>query len=475
MFLRFIFLIVLFICVSFFGGDAVWGRTVYVSSSIGNDENNGSEQNPLRTIKRAIEKGDTILLRCGDVFYENVSLSNCYLSKYNKGPLPIICGYKRISSAVWEKVEKNIWRIFLKGDGFCGHSVSLESSVANNVGCIHEYDCDKIHGRKLQYRSQLKKNWDFWQTEHFRREETRDVDFDTLYLFLNSDPNLLYLEFSIGMNGVTMNNATIENVQIEGFGRHGIAAQTHSIIRNCKIDAIGGMTPIGSTNFTALGNGVEFYVARDVDSCLVENCVISRCYDCGVTIQASERGQATPSNIIVQKNLIKDCCQGWEDFLRNDSNVVYLNCAFQENVVVNSGKTSGFDYPNRFKYCHVLGNNFKGNKGMVIKKNIFVGGNYYCSGAYKGEYKSNVWMGNVCYIKRGDYILSNYTGTKDVIRIPIEKGNYKSLKAATNGAIAKYREMTGDRTTRFVVKNEGFLSKKIRKEKTKNENRISKL
>lgn len=137
---------------------------------------------------------------------------------------------------------------------------------------------------------------------------------------------------------------------------------------------------------------------------------------------------------------------------------------FEENTVLNIGQTSGFGYPkDRFKYCHVLGNNFKGDKGMIIRNNTFVGGNYYCSGAYRDKYKSNVWEGNVCIIKRGDYILSNYMGTKDVIRIPTKKGDFKTLAEATEDAIRRYRELTGDETTRFVIKSDRKIKRCVAK------------
>ena len=439
-------------------------RVIYVSSSQGNDKNDGfSTASPVSTIVMALTKGDSILLKCGDVFYESVRLQHCYLSQYANGRLPVICGYKRVVAPRWEKVEDNIWKISLSDGNYNGNTANALSSMANNIGCLHDIINDSIHGRKVRYRELLKHNWDIWQTDHFNARETIPSDFDSLYLYLNGNPNKLCIEFSVGSSGVVMSNATVEGIRIEGFGGHGIAAKSNSTIRNCVIDAIGGKTQVGYEVFTSLGNGVEFYVSENISECLVENCKVSRCYDCGITIQGSDCGQATPSNIIVRNNLIFDCCQGWEDFLRNDSNVVFKDCVFENNIILNSGKTSGFNYPPRFKYCHVLGNNFNGNKGMVIKDNIFVGGNFYCSGAYKGKYKSNVWKKNTCFIKRGEYILSNYVGTADVIRIPTEKGNYGSLKKATLAAISRYREMTGDMTTRFVIEKENKLNKRIAK------------
>lgn len=442
-------------------------RVIYVSSSTGNDTNNGTmPSTPLRTIKKALQIGDTVYIKSGDVYYESFMLKNKFLFSYGEGGKPVISGYKRIKTAKWVQIEPNVWRILLNQSGYDGFE-TRPSSFQNNIGCIHEYDTDKIHGRKLQYRNQLKENWDFWQTENFKREETKPSDYDTLYLYLEKSPNELKLEFSVGTTGMSLENSAIENIRIEGFGCHGIAGRNKSVVRNCEIDGIGGMTQIGYQNYVCLGNGIEFYVSENIEDCLVEKCKVSRCYDCGITIQGGRCGQATPRNIEVRDNVIVECCQGWEDFLNNDDNVVYLNCIFEDNIVINSGGNAGFGYPSRFKYCHVLGNSLKGFKGMIIRNNTFVGGNFYIGGFNSIQYKSNIWENNLCYIKRGDFILSNYVGKADVIRIPIEKGKYKSLKAATNAAILKYREMTGDMTTRFVIEKEGKLNRRMRKLKKK--------
>lgn len=457
-----IFSILLLLC-------AITARSsvVYVSSSIGDDRNSGLTINtPIKNIKTAIGMADTILLKCGDVFYEHVSLNGNYLSCYGQGKKPVLSGYKRVKTARWQRAGNNIWKISLNDIGFEGFRVG-ESSLLNNIGCIHEYDIDSIHGRKVQNRGLLKENWDFWQTEHYSRKDTKPEDFDTLYLYLHTNPNDLKLEFSVGTTGVSMRNSTVSDVRIEGFGCHGIAGKSNSVIKNCEIDGIGGMTQIGFQYFVSLGNGVEFYVSENIEDCVVEQCKISRCYDCGVTIQGGRCGQATPHNIAIRKSVIYDCCQGWEDFLNNDDNVVYQNCVFEDNIVLNSGKTGGFGYPTRFKYCHVLGNSLKGYKGMIIRNNTFVGGNYYVGGITPIQYKSNIWLGNVCYIKRGDFILSNYVGTADVVRIPKEKGVFKSLKVATNEAIFKYREMTNDMTTRFIIEDERKINKRIARLKKK--------
>ena len=441
-------------------GVSINAKTLYVSSSVGNDNNTGIREDiPLSTIRKAISIADTIYLHAGDIFYETLNVNGKYLSRYGEGTNPTICGYRRLNSPRWEFQGNHVWKLNLLAPQFTGFPV-IQSSMSNNICCIHEYDRDLIHGRKVRYRREMKSNWDFWQTEKIN--DAVSSDYDSLYLYYTGDPNKLDLEFSVYDTGIVCSNCTIDGINLVGFG-FGVSAKEHSIIKRCRVDAIGGRMVDEGWRYTCYGNGIEFYVSRNIHDCLVEDCYVSRCYDCGITIQASERGEASPKNIIIRNNLISQCCEGWEDFLRNDPDVVYENCVFESNTIVNSGD-SGWGYPaSRFKYCHVLGNNVRGNKGMIIRNNTFAGGNYYCSGAYQGKYASNVWENNVCYIQRGDFILGNYTGTKDVIRIPIDKGYYKSLNEATKVAIKEYRMLTGDMTTKFVICSPNSIKRKARK------------
>lgn len=438
-------------------------RIVYVSSSIGNDRNTGMDPaEPVKTIERALTIGDTILLKSGDVFYERAVLKNKYMSRYGRGEKPELNGLRTLLGNPWKKVSGNVWVIDLTSVKTSGFEVK-GSSLYNNVGCFYEIDNDKLHGRKCEKREKLENDWDFFQSDVITYHTQKERCFDILYLYYRGNPNDLHLAISIGSRyGLTIHDSEVEEISIKGFGSGGIRFYGTSTIRNCRVDMIGGSMMLYGRQTTSLGNGIDIYVQQNASNCLIEGNYITRCFDCGCSIQAENSGQATPRNIVFRNNLITNCCQGWEDFLRNDDNVKFENCVFEDNVVLNIGQTSGFGYPkSRFKYCHILGNNFKGDKGMIIRNNTFVGGNYYCSGAYRDKYKSNVWQGNVCYLERDDYILSNYMGTKDVIRIPTEKGKFKSLKVATDDAIKRYRELTGDMTTRFVIKSETAINRRI--------------
>ena len=439
-----------------------FAKAVYVSASQGNDVHSGlTFDNPIKHISKALTIGDTIYLKAGDIFFETVDFTGKYVTRYGKGKDPVICGFKHIETPQWIQVDENIWKINLKGNYYTG--ITGEDYRLNNIGCIYDCEKDAVHGRKVQYKKDLSEEWDFWQTPFYKTEDVKSDSFDWLYLYMKTNPNRLKLSLSVGVTGVKISNGKISHVQIRGFGRHGIAAGSNVDISHCRIDIIGGSMQIGYKNFVCLGNGIEFYVAKDIANSKVEKCEISRCYDCGATIQGSGKQDATPSNILIRKNYIHDCCQGWEDFLRNGEKDNFNNCIFTENLLIDNGNRIAFGYDrSRFKFCQVLGNNLTGNRGMIIKNNVFINGNYYCSGAYQNRYASNVWIGNICYIQKGQFLLGNYTGTKDVIRIPVDKGYFSSLDEATEAAISQYRKLTGDETTTFIIADKKKM-KRIKK------------
>ncbi len=425
----------LFLCIS------AAGESVYVSSSMGDDTNSGlSAESPLRTIEAAMKKPGDVFLKAGDIFYGSVVCRGRNLSRYGEGANPVVSGYKRLSGSKWQRVSRRVWRLDLRGTGFSGAGVSAASSLLNNIGCLHEYDKDAIHGRRVQFREDLKQDWDFWQvdTTYIGMDP---ACFDYLYLYSRRNPNRMKLELSIGTRALIVGDAIIDGVDFVGFG-FGIAGHSRTVVRNCRIDAIGGMLQIGYPVFVCYGNGIEFYLNEDIEDCLVEHCWVSRCYDAGMTIQGSEHPGATPRNIVFRGNVVSHCCQAWEDFLRNGDDVLFVNCRFEQNLVFGSGD-SGFGYADgRFKYCNVLGNNVEGDRGMIIRDNVFVGGNYYCSSPFRKKFRSNVWEGNRCYLTPGSFLLSNYRGTDYVIRVQQDGNEF---------VIARYRELTGDLSTEFVI------------------------
>lgn len=421
----------------------LYGNVAYVSTSIGSDSNDGyTSSAPLHSIKKALAMADTVLLRCGDSFFEcEVELYGKTLSYYGQGTKPLLCGFKVLEKPKWEPAGENVWRLSLSDEFFSGVHTG-GSSRLNNIGCIYDMNSDRIHGYKCRFREELHDNWDFWQTSHIEYDTPASY-FDYIYMYYDGNPNTLHLAFSVGCSGVYMHKSVIDGISICGFG-FGISARTECIIRNVSLDIIGGMTQLGYPEFICYGNGIEFYVSENIRNCLVENCSISRCYDCGITIQASDCGKATPSNIIIRNNLITRCCQGFEEFLRNDPDVYFCNCIFEDNLLMENGNVTGWKYPEgRFKYCHILSNDFTGPRGMIVRNNVFIGGNLLCASKSDVEnYHSIVWEDNVCYISNGNFLIGNYVGTADVIRVD---------RSNSTDSIERYRKLSGDSDTRFVI------------------------
>lgn len=340
---------------------------VYVSSSMGDDENNGlTVETPFKTINKAIKIGKDIKLKAGDLFYEEIELHNQSLSRYGNGTNPQLVGFKRILKPSWELVKDNIWRINLTDDNFSG-LVEKGATFKNNIGCLREWDKDIIHGRKLGSLELLKNDWDFFQTEVYN-DDTKALDFNFLYLFSKKNPNELKLEFSCGHHyGIKLYDSNISHVNVIGFGVGGMSLFSNSEVHSCRVDMVGG-SMMHDKHFVCFGNGIDFWVSQDAYDCIIEDCYISRCFDCGGSIQASGQGQATPRNIVYRNNLFSNCSQAWEDFLLNDD-VIFENCKFENNIAVYCGQTD-FGYPQRVvKFCNILGGNENGPRGMIISNN----------------------------------------------------------------------------------------------------------
>lgn len=435
-------------------------QNIYVSSSTGSDSNTGlSPESPLRTIAKASKNGMTIYLKAGDVFYEHVVLRNQRLTRYGEGKNPEIRGLKRLDNPEWKEVKNNIWCIDLTKGEFSGFSIE-GSALDNNIGCLYEYETDQIHCRKVQTFAELQNDWDLWQTDVFDKNAVA-IRYDKLYLYYTGNPNQLRLDLTVGGGyGISCHDSDVDRVNVIGFGMGGINIFGSSNVRGCRVDIIGGSTMTAGDYFAPFGNGIDFWVSRDAHDCIIEDCYISRCYDCGCSIQARHMGKAKPSNIIFRNNLIVNCCQAWEDFLRNDPDVMFEDCYFKNNIAVNCGD-SPFGYSStRKKYCNLLGANTDGDRGMNIVDNVFIGGNYYCSYSYNKLYRSNKWKGNKHYTIRGNWLLCNPSGLIAPLIVPTKASDDLSLKMATNEVIDKYRELTGDYSTKFFFQSEKKIQRK---------------
>lgn len=442
-------------------------NTVYVSSSMGNDSNDGTKDSPYKTLNYALKShADTILIKAGDIFYESISINGKVVDRYGKGENPILYGVKIPRRGAWEngvirdnkwiKRESNIWRLNLSLDDeyYSGYKTG-GSSFLNNAGFIVNLITNDMNNcRKVPNYVNLKYNFDFWQPCPVDNPKNSiPKDFDFLYLYFEGNPNDYDFGISLGATAVSIKNGEVRNLNIRYWG-FGIIFYDNVKISNCEIDGIGGFIQRGS-HWVLLGNGVESWITPPKrKNCLIENCNISRTFDSGATIQGrhSERN-IRAEDILFRNNKFRNCCQSFEEFLRGPGDEdLYYNCVFENNISIDAGIDTGFRYyDNRYKRCHFLSNSNLRNTNLIIRNNTTTNGNYYCAGAYQQYYRQAQWQGNVCHIKRGQDLLGNYLGTKDIITVPISKGSFNNIEEATNSAISRYRQLTGDFTTQFNI------------------------
>lgn len=423
---------------------------VYVSSSAGDDSNDGSMKSPLKTFAKIPKENARILLKKGDVFYEPLSgLSNCVVDSYGKGSkYPEICGLKLLKNPdAWEDMGNGVWRLDMnKTENFYGRNLEITKGnfQLNNLGALYDAASDTVYGHKVKKLEMLEKDWDITTGEIYKPKDIDAESYRWLYVKLGKNPSsdgakLGILTYGNGVSG--LKNCTVRNIAIKGFGRHGLTGSFGGKVENVKIDLIGGSTQVGYRTWVRLGNGIEFWISGSPSSNNrnhVSGCTISRTYDCGSTIQGIvEKGEIVASDITFTGNKFYRCRQAFEHFLSNRSNgrSEYINCHFEGNFAWEMGE-------NEFSTPEPRDNNFltydNKRKGMIIKNNVCYG-----SGIYAGTRGWAEHFGeNTFYVEQGKHnLLFVYPWNKQGIEIP----------SNSEADIQKYRETLGDTTSKIIL------------------------
>lgn len=430
---------------------------VYVSSSAGDDSNDGSMKSPLKTFAKIPKENARILLKKGDVFYEPLSgLSNCVVDSYGKGSkYPEICGLKLLKNPdAWEDMGNGVWRLDMnKTENFYGRNLEITKGnfQLNNLGALYDAASDTVYGHKVKKLEMLEKDWDITTGEIYKPKDVNAESYRWLYVKLGKNPSsdgakLGILTYGNGVSG--LKNCTVRNIAIKGFGRHGLTGSFGGKIENVKIDLIGGSTQVGYRTWVRLGNGIEFWISGSPSSNNrnhVSGCTISRTYDCGSTIQGIvEKGEIVASDITFTGNKFYRCRQAFEHFLSNRSNgrSEYINCHFEGNFAWEMGE-------NEFSTPEPRDNNFltydNKRKGMIIKNNVCYG-----SGIYAGTRGWAEHFGeNTFYVEQGKHnLLFVYPWNKQGIEIP----------SNSEADIQKYRETLGDTTSKIILVPEAEIA-----------------
>lgn len=380
--------------------------TYYISGA-GCDKNDGlTPETAWKTTdhaNRTIAGGDTVLLRCGDIFYGNVKLpagtteTPTVLGAYGEGAKPQISLYKITTSPdVWTEVRKNVWKTFLADTANYSGNIYTDDT---NVGFLLVNG--EIHGYRLFSHDKLAAQWEFLC-------EGRDV-----YVYSEGNPNVLAPEIRFSVNGRCIFPSeynVIEDVALCGSGGHGIAGTYAAVqILNCDIHDIGGSELPGyPTPDTRYGNGIELW--DDTHDILVDGCRIVNCYDVAFTMQGEPKKggwhRVTVKNCVMWGS--HQSFEIWSKKTTEDDGM--FDCAFTDNVCIGAGM-GWSDGPRPNKECgvHLLLYGTQCNTHDIkIRNNIFYDTKYalyYKAGdEIPAAYDSDE---NYIYLRPGTHIINN--------------------------------------------------------------------
>ena len=416
----------------------LFGKDVYVSSSAGDDKNDGSISAPLRTIAAAPKDGVNVFLKRGDVFFEPLEgFKNSKIDAYGKGKKPLLCGLKILkNNGAWEKLPDGVWRLDLtKQQNFGGYKAY---GVQNNIGAVYDTENDRIYGCLTRTYKGMRDPADFWVSDADANEvKPKDNKFTHLFFKCKTHPSELagkiaFLPYNFGIRGIR--NCTVQNIAVKGFGAHGISRAWNSKFVNIDIDLIGGSLLRSYKTWVRFGNGIEFWMdeKNPCNDNLVEGCTISRTFDCGSTIQGNLGKNSRPKNIVFRGNKFLRCRQAFEHFLTAKKSAAYANCEFSDNKCFDMGENE-FSTPES-RDANLLSYERNPIEGLSIGNNIFWGAPVYALHSYPAKLENNTF-----YVYRGQYLRHNRGKPEETIW------------ADSEADVEKFKSAVGDASDKFVI------------------------
>lgn len=344
-------------------------KVYYVSSSKGNDNNDGlSEDKPLKTISKVnkldLADGDKVLFKCGDLWRgEALECANAYVtySSYGEGEKPTFYGsYENYADeSKWLPTEyPNVWVLYKK------------------IGDVGTFS---INGDKLWTVKRVNT-----KPEKLSNDLEHCIDYDTKEVFFYSakgNPGKAYSSIEAHTTHrliLAKSGNTIENLKLK-YADYGVQCWTGNdiTVRNMDISWMGGSGKGGDD--VRKGNAIEFW--SNMDNIVIENNVISQCYDTGITCQynGDDATDVTMSNIYVRNNKVSNCFWSTEFwiYMTGDGTGNFRNLQITDNVFENAGNGWSFNQRN---IVHISANPWHinlmhytnyGDRDIKISNNVF--------------------------------------------------------------------------------------------------------
>lgn len=290
-----------------------YAATYYVDSKLGNDNNSGlfltSAWKTIANINNhQFEDGDTILLKRGSIWREEIIVPNGFLTfdSYGEGKYPIIMGSEKLLN--WKNVEGNKWVNESRGEFGWLWFVNRNERI--------------IWGNKCKKKSELQKQFDFY------------IDSASVMIYSNSNPN--YDSFSVeassrhfgiisgwyksGVNFININNIEIcftKNAAIRAIGALDWKIKNTILHHNGGIDESDGQgiqfegVKGKFSNNQIFENGqhgifISSFGNSQVENNIIEANEIYNNYHTGIDIMNHGGNDNSHKNTIIRRNVIYD-------------------------------------------------------------------------------------------------------------------------------------------------------------------------
>lgn len=320
----------------------ITGTTYYVSSSTGNDSNDGltpatawKTLEKVNSVSESFEYGTNVLLKRGDTWRLRPTLnvvSGMTLSTYGEGAKPkIICSRDASSPNDWEATEypniykytglaggfeTNIGAIVFDGGRAWGIHTSKLTGIYNSSYAGYRLDNGPVFNGLEHYQIPAKTKFEGYKDLKGNLEFYHDFKNESLYLYCkDGNPGVVFgsIELAERGNGIQLSangkttvipnynggqpvgaacDIIVDNIHIFGAGSHGIGSGNvqNVTVQNCIFEWIGGVAQFdeGKNMFSRdhlvrFGNAVESY--GNSDNFTMYHNYATQVYDCCWTVQ----------------------------------------------------------------------------------------------------------------------------------------------------------------------------------------------
>ncbi len=302
----------------------------YINASSGDDTNSGtSDCEPWQTLAKAsnsnFSPGDTIYLKRGETWFEQLSLSNSNVSvdAYGNGSLPTIDG--SVIAENWSN----------EGNGI--YSSHLAHDSTEGLGNISE---DGVMMAFVAWAG------DAAATLGSIADGSFSFDFFAQIIYIKSgvDPSTKVYRASkkfFGILAAERNHISIRNIRITRFSLHGIEFKNcrGCAVNNSEVDNGGGtvITILGpeNTNYLYAGNGIEFGQSSTATS--IDTVTVSDIFDSCISPQTYDNQQTAADQTYTNMTLARCGFAGVEiSVLSNDGST---GSAISNISIINSNIT----------------------------------------------------------------------------------------------------------------------------------------